>query len=138
MKYILLLVLFSTACGSALDNYACDPLYGVYQTHWTTLSGDCGDVDDTVVIMTQSSKTSGSSYCHFDDDTISPNQCDETSDYTCTHYDEGIITVWSTYLHSEDEHSNHLKETLTITLYYIGQAEQVCQGTYEVDWSRDN
>ena len=137
MKYVLLLILFTVSCN-AFDNYACDPLEGVFHTTWKTLDGDCGDVGDTVVIITASTQRGqDSERCHYDYDTISPNQCTETSDYTCTDYDTGTITVWHTYLHAEDEHSNHLKEDLTITLYYIGKAEQVCQGTYEVNWSRD-
>lgn len=125
-------LLLGSSCSSNKfgeeHNYTCDTASGTYLTHWTTKSGNCGDVADGIV-NTQSAGENAT----YQDDTVSNDNCTITTDYTYTDPQTSAKYQVASVVECQDQQCDKLKEEATITVYYD---YQTCTGTYEITWTK--
>lgn len=125
------LALGATACGSSntgsAEPTACAQgvVSGTYLLHFTTVSGDCGTIPDSLT------NTAAASSCTLTTDTASDGDC--RFDYVETCNANGILTNSTGFLIIDAADGSRVHGEFTETLTGIGVA---CTGTYQVTYTR--
>jgi hypothetical protein len=141
MRFLILPLFFVTACGGQIylhekqhDNKShvdtCSFPTGEYNTHWTTLSGDCGDQPDEVInvedLLNQIAESTVNS------DQWSADDCTENLDYTRTDPATGEVAHWVDAITCLEKDCLTVSEQMSITATW---GSQTCTGTYEINWA---
>lgn len=144
MKFLALISVFVLgACGGDIFLHptspeidtptatTCLPPTGTYLTHWTTLSGDCGDQPDEVLhvqdLLNQITQST------IQNDTWNNDHCTENLDYIYTS-PNGEVAHWIDVATCENQECSQLSEQMNITATW--GAGQTCSGTYQIDWTK--
>lgn len=137
MRQILAVAMLLTACSSKRSDplpTMCDPSQdqGTYVVNYDTVSGNCGNIPQQVVVLT--SGTAQSNGCMYSVDMASDGNCRADFVYSCPSAQAGPNGQidFQGYIQAQDPNFNSIKGELTATVQGYG----ACTGTYDVTWTR--
>jgi hypothetical protein len=131
-----LAVITAYSCGSVECSPEGQDRTGIYLVESKTISGNCGDMDSSLVNLSTVSATSTGGDCTIDFELWSDDECKVEREATCTFPSDDLTATFLIISEQENDAGSRLTGTMTTTMRSISTGNFECSGTYEMRYTR--